>query len=987
MQRNAIIFLLVCCFTVDCLSQQYAFVHYTPKDGLVNNRARLIYQDKKGLLYIGTYAGLSVYDGSRFTNYTAENGLSSNMINDVVEMSDDSVWIISNTSKIQCLTNGKIKDVITSDHFYPVINKMIRHNDGSYYAFADEGLFKFEKNHFTKINLTDSNNKDAGLFFMTGIEAKNKLFITTDLSVQAPGGPGRLIVYDIEKNKTVIDHSVTYDFTVQAPRGDILVATGKGIKKIDETALQQNKIKLVDLPAIYHAVENLLVSCMYFDRQQNLWLCTSYGMAKIDTTGQIKWFTVENGLPVNNPSSVFQDKEGTMWFGNEQTGISKLTNLHFEFYSRLKTDFWANDVYSNDETDSIWFIDAGINKLLLQYGNTSKEFQLGNDLLMPQARLIAAYDGKYCLADMFNLYACHFYNENKIRLTKLYTDSTRNTNLAYSCLEPDKHGNFIASSDRLFAILQNNKVISYPLGYFADGFAITSNNRLWVVTRESNLFLFKIHPENPDHYFELLKVYNKELPNMTPRSIAVDKNGNVWVGTRDRGVYYLFFDGPSLRSWKQVSVKNGLSDNFVSYLHVDEDNNIWICSPAGLDKIQLKGEKFFIENVTLNNNIYQHIGKIKTTKSGMHWIITGAGVIKIGPDKTMPGDFQPKILFREIDQDRNMIDKTAGISSFSYKQNNFSFSLAVPSFIDEKQVRFSYLLEGSTNKLWSDTSSQAVINLVNLAPGKYTLKAKAVFVNHHYPDSEVSYSFIIHPPWWQTLWFRLCLAVIAMLILVAITRGYYRRKMQKQKMLLEKQQAIEKERSRIATDMHDDLGAGLSTIRFLSEKVKRNTFSDVTKDDIDKMQTASNDLIDKMNEIIWSMNEKNDSLEDLIFYTRSYAMEYCEDNNLDCSIHLPENIPSYVVSGEIRRNIFLTVKESLHNIVKHACAQHVDIIIDVNDSLDISIRDNGIGLQENHKTAGGNGLRNMRKRIESIGGNIDMLNGDGITIALKVPLG
>ena len=206
-------------------------------------------------------------------------------------------------------------------------------------------------------------------------------------------------------------------------------------------------------------------------------------------------------------------------------------------------------------------------------------------------------------------------------------------------------------------------------------------------------------------------------------------------------------------------------------------------------------------------------------------------------------------------------------------------------------------------------------------------------------------------------------------------------------MSLEKQQAVEKERTRIAADMHDDLGAGLSTIRFLSEKVKRNSFSEVTRDDIEKMQFTSNELIDKMNEIIWAMNEKNDSLEDLIFYTRSYAMEYCGENNLECGFHLPENIPAYPLSGEIRRNIFLTVKESLHNVVKHASAKKVEITMTTLKSLDITIQDNGRGLNKKDNGETGNGLRNMQKRIESIGGTLMIQNENGVTVSLHVPLG
>src|ERR1700751_3050749 len=100
------------------------------------------------------------------------------------------------------------------------------------------------------------------------------------------------------------------------------------------------------------------------------------------------------------------------------------------------------------------------------------------------------------------------------------------------------------------------------------------------------------------------------------------------------------------------------------------------------------------------------------------------------------------------------------------------------------------------------------------------------------------------------------------------------------------------------------------------------------------MQETSNDLIDKMNEIIWAMNEKNDSLEDLIIYTRSYVVQYCDENGLECRAELPDYIPSRLVSGEIRRNVFLTVKECLHNIVKHAKAKKVEMVMDATKTLD-----------------------------------------------------
>src|SRR5579871_3663399 len=114
--------------------QEYLFAHYSPKDGLVNNRARFFYQDSKGRLYISTFGGLSVYDGSRFINYTTENGLITSLVNDILEAGDDSLLIAPNGTAFHCLVHGVIHNITTTDGFYPIINQLIRCSDGYLYA-------------------------------------------------------------------------------------------------------------------------------------------------------------------------------------------------------------------------------------------------------------------------------------------------------------------------------------------------------------------------------------------------------------------------------------------------------------------------------------------------------------------------------------------------------------------------------------------------------------------------------------------------------------------------------------------------------------------------------------------------------------------------------------------------------------------------------------------------------------------------------------
>jgi len=324
---------------------------------------------------------------------------------------------------------------------------------------------------------------------------------------------------------------------------------------------------------------------------------------------------------------------------------------------------------------------------------------------------------------------------------------------------------------------------------------------------------------------------------------------------------------------------------------------------------------------------------------------------------------------------------------FSYKNNNLTFSVAAASFIDEKQVKYSYLLKGAGNRGWSIPSTTSNFNFLNLLPGNYILHVKADFPGGLYPSQTISYPFVILSPWWQTLWFRLSLIVVLTVLSAMFTRLYFRSKMKKHLIALEKIQAIEKERTRIATDMHDDLGAGLSRIKFLSETIKLKGARDdgITKE-VEKIAAYSDEMVEKMGEIVWALNEKNDTLADLIAYTRSYAVDYLSNNNINCDVHTPTDLPSTFVDGETRRNIFLSVKEGLHNVVKHAEATSVVFTVQLTHEFQIIIHDNGKGIDWANIRKFSNGLENIRKRMHDIKGKVAFEQRNGTKIALTVPL-
>ena len=197
--------------------------------------------------------------------------------------------------------------------------------------------------------------------------------------------------------------------------------------------------------------------------------------------------------------------------------------------------------------------------------------------------------------------------------------------------------------------------------------------------------------------------------------------------------------------------------------------------------------------------------------------------------------------------------------------------------------------------------------------------------------------------------------------------------------------AQQEERERISADMHDELGSGMTAIRLMSE-IARNKMKENTPIEIEKISNSANDVLNKMNAIIWSMNSGNDTLDNLISYIRSYALEYFDGTPIDCKVNTLENIPSQQLTGDKRRNIFLCIKETLNNALKHSRASLITIDIELNHQLKISIVDNGVGIDLQNLRQFGNGLNNIGRRMQSIGGTFKIENNNGTVTTLELPL-
>jgi len=197
--------------------------------------------------------------------------------------------------------------------------------------------------------------------------------------------------------------------------------------------------------------------------------------------------------------------------------------------------------------------------------------------------------------------------------------------------------------------------------------------------------------------------------------------------------------------------------------------------------------------------------------------------------------------------------------------------------------------------------------------------------------------------------------------------------------------AQQEERQRISADMHDELGAGMTAIRLMSE-IARNKMKENTPVEIEKISHSADDVLNKMNAIIWSMNSGNDTLDNLISYIRSYSIEYFDNTPVQCKVNVPAEIPDKELTGDKRRNVFLCVKETLNNVLKHSGGSLVTVDIEANHSLRVIITDNGKGIDLEKLRQFGNGLKNITRRMESIEGSYKIENKNGTVTTLDLPL-
>jgi signal transduction histidine kinase len=320
--------------------------------------------------------------------------------------------------------------------------------------------------------------------------------------------------------------------------------------------------------------------------------------------------------------------------------------------------------------------------------------------------------------------------------------------------------------------------------------------------------------------------------------------------------------------------------------------------------------------------------------------------------------------------------------------HRLQFNFTALSFNAPSNVQFQYQLQGFDDN-WIDGGTQRQETYSRLPPGDYRFAVRACNSDGVWNEIGASLALTVVPSIWQTAWFRLLGLALFTAAVVAMARYISFRRLREKLRALERQTAIDRERTRIARDLHDELGAGLTSVAMLGDMALRHRSNErEVCGYAQQITSTTRGIMKSLDETVWAVHPRNDTLEHLINYLGKYALEFLDTADVRCRMNLVEDAPRIPVTAEVRHNVLLVVKEALNNVVRHSHATEVRIHVSVNgESSYLSIEDNGCGFNGATEDILADGLRNMRQRMADIDGHFEIQSekASGTKISLSFP--
>ncbi|MFO1475202.1 MAG: two-component regulator propeller domain-containing protein [Verrucomicrobiota bacterium] len=960
------------------------------EEGLPQNAVTAVIQSRDGYLWLGTYTGLVRFDGNRFVIFDDNNtpALKNNRITSLYEGYDGTIWIGHETGDMTRLKDGRFEPVTFRASWKELKILDIAEDDlGEIWAMNASGVLA---------RVRDARILEPDMGLISGVismarHSPGKIWVNRCGTVSELRH-GELHPLNFDPPRTNC-----YAFGICASRdGGLWVEVDNRVRKwVGDGWVEDRGYSSWGTTAIVSFME-----------MRNGWLAagtTEQGLFLLPPQGDRLVFNRTNGLSQNWIRDLCEDREGDLWVGTG-AGLNMLRRSSWSVVT--PPDNWqACAVLSvtAGQDDSVWVGTEGSGVYRCRDGAWS-HFDQKDGLRNPFVWSVAEDYQRQVWAGTWGG-GIFVRRDSTFEVPGPELNQFRRS--ATAILPARDGGIWIGTGSGLMHYTSNEVASIGPEQGLTSpdvrSVAESADGKVWFGMYGGGLGCL----ENG----RVRQFFKRDgLASDFVQCLKLETDGTLWIGTFGGGLSRL-----KNGTFKNVTTDQGLPNNVICHIEDGENGFFWISSYNGIFRVARSELEACADGSLPEVNClvfgegdsppklecsggFQPAGC--RTRDGRLWFPTSKGLVVLDPSNITTNHLPPAVVIESFRVDGHPVAvNDPGALRIRPGHQRFDFQYTALSFVAPEQVQFRCRLEG-VEMGWVDAGSRREMNYTFLAPGSYVFRVTACNNDGIWNEEGVSLAFTVLPFFWQTGWFRA--AAAAGLAVGAGGLGWYatRRRMRRKLEKLERQRAIENERTRIAKDIHDDLGSTLTQITMLSDPQRGAVRETPPADNLHQIHTIARDLTQSMDEIVWAINPQHDSLDSLLAYLESFAQEFLETAGVRCRLDVPLQLPALPLTAEARHNLFLAFKESLHNVVKHSGASEVHISATLTDTLfTLSLRDNGRGFQvpdpgdfhgtEPEKDGFGNGLINMRRRLDKIGGHCDIEStpgkGAAITFTVRLP--
>lgn len=512
---------------------------------------------------------------------------------------------------------------------------------------------------------------------------------------------------------------------------------------------------------------------------------------------------------------------------------------------------------------------------------------------------------------------------------------------------------------------------------------------IWVGTRRGGLFQLDTGT----------LIQRKDFPGLAVSAISADPQGGVWIGTVDAGLFYV--NGERIVNWRK---SDGLPDQSIYSILQDDHDRIWMTSNEGIYALHRGdllaytpdgGRPLLPLHLFAEDGMLDHAciasGQPSGAKDalGRLWFPTVEGIAAITPDALMSKPRPLKVRIEDIVVDGRIISLVGHDSVVVPPAGNrHEFHFTCPTLDVTARVLFRYRLVGFDDQ-WSVPSNQRQAVYGRLLPGTYRFEVLAGVDHQWYPADAIT--FHVEPLFWERRSSRMSALALSFAVVIVTVNTMVRAREKKKRRKLELQRAMEMQRSRIARDLHDDIGSGLTELMILGDLAQRESApSEEASRYIRNITGKTRQLASALDQAVWMINPKNDQLANFAGYVADYARELLQAAGWRCRIHVTDDLPVVPLTATQRHHLFLAVKECVNNALCHSGGSEVHLHIDYHqEELVIRIVDDGRGFDAGMTRPEGNGLVNMESRLGELGGalHVESAPGKGTSIKMTLAIG